>query len=72
MRRETPQNILFPANLSKVQAVRVEILETTKPTFTHQFFKLEECWVILQQMSDHQPAVQMLGHAYELLRPRLA
>ena len=66
MRRETPQNILFPANLSEVQTIRVEILEATKPPFTHQFFKLEECWVILQQMSDHQPAVEMLRHAHEL------
>ena len=70
MRREGPQDVLLAPDLSEVEPVRIEVLQPPEPPVAHQFFKLEEGRVILQQMADHQPAVEALGERARALRPR--
>ena len=47
MGRKAPQDIFFPANLSEIQAVRIEILKPPQAAFAHEFLELQECGVIL-------------------------
>src|SRR5262245_6232846 len=58
MRREAPQYVFFAANPSKIQAVRIEILEPSEASLANQFFELQESRMVLQQVSDHQPAIE--------------
>jgi hypothetical protein len=63
VRCKTPQNVLFPPHLPEVEPIGIDILQPAKIAPIHELFQLQECRVILQQVTDHKASVDFFGES---------
>ncbi len=63
---KTPKDVFLPPNLTQIQPVRIDVLNTTKFARANQFFKFQYRLVIPEKMPHHENEVLLLGEGDEL------
>src|SRR4051794_18751848 len=61
MRGEAPEDVFLAPNSSEIEAIRIEVLDSTEGAFVNQLLHLEEAGVVLEKVSNHEDLARSSG-----------
>ncbi len=67
VRGEAAQDVLLAADPTEVQAVGIDVPETTEHSVADHGFQLDECRVVAHEVADHEHAAVVVGEGAKLL-----